>query len=117
MKAGYESDRWRLLVLDRATGKVTNLTEKWTAGSPASSGRPIPARLFFTSEDRGTAGIQFIPVTGGAIRIAASGDNHLDEMQFTRDGKSMVYTQQNGSSPVEIYRALRRAGSRWRSRI
>ena len=26
-KAGYESDRWRLIVLDRATGKVTNLTE------------------------------------------------------------------------------------------
>ena len=24
---GYESDRWRLLVLERATGRVTNLTE------------------------------------------------------------------------------------------
>src|SRR5262249_7093841 len=26
-RAGYESDRWRLMVLDRATGKATNLTE------------------------------------------------------------------------------------------
>ena len=26
-RAGYESDRWRLMVLERATGKVTSLTE------------------------------------------------------------------------------------------
>ena len=26
-RAGYESDRWRLMVLDRATGRATNLTE------------------------------------------------------------------------------------------
>ena len=34
-RAGYESDRWRLLVLERATGKVTNLTEnldRWVNG-------------------------------------------------------------------------------------
>src|SRR5258708_13635516 len=26
-RAGYESDRWRLLLLERATGRVVNLTE------------------------------------------------------------------------------------------
>ena len=54
-RAGYESDRWRLLVLERATGKVTNLTEtldRWVNSftwSPDSTGallhhrRPRPA--------------------------------------------------------------------------
>ena len=43
-RAGYESDRWRLMVLDRATGRVTDLPIRWTAGWRASPGRRIPAR-------------------------------------------------------------------------
>ena len=54
-----------------------------------------------------------IPLAGGAVRMAASGDSELDDMQLTRNGRTMVYTQQSGVSPVEIYRASshrRRAG-------
>ena len=50
-------------------------------------------------------------MSGGALRIAASGDNHLDDMQLTPDGKTMIYTQQSGSQPVEIYRALASGGT------
>ena len=55
--------------------------------------------------DRGRQSISFIPVTGGAVKVAASGDSHLDDMQLARDGKTMVYVQDTGSSPAEIYRA------------
>ena len=43
LRAGYESDRWRLMLLERATGKLTNLTEtldRWVESftwSPDSS--------------------------------------------------------------------------------
>ena len=40
-----------------------------------------------------------ISVTGGAVRIVASGDSELDDMQLTPDGKTMVYTEQTGSRP------------------
>ena len=115
VRAGYESDRWRLLVLERATGKVTNLTEsldRWVTGFIWS---PDSSKLFFTSEDRGRQPIQYLPVTGGGSRIAVSGDNHLDDMQFTPDGKTIVYTKQSGSQPVEIYRgAASGGGAAWR---
>lgn len=110
-RPGYESDRWRLVVLERATGKVTNLTEsldRWVSGFRWS---PESARLFFTAADRGRQAIQFIPVTGGGARIAVSGDNSLDDMQVTPDGKTMTFTQQDGSHPVEIYRADSSGGS------
>ena len=55
--------------------------------------------------DRGRQAIQFVPVEGGGVRMAVSGANMLDDMQFSPDGKSIVYTQQSGSAPVEIYRA------------
>ncbi|MBV8729759.1 MAG: S9 family peptidase, partial [Acidobacteriia bacterium] len=110
-RAGYESDRWRLMVLERATGKVTNLTENLDRWVTNLTWSPDSTSIFFTTEDRGRQAIQLIPVAGGAIRVAASGDSVLDEMQLTRDGKTMVYTQQTGSSPAEIYRASSTGGA------
>ena len=104
-RPGYESDRWRLTLLERATGKVTLLTEALDRWVSSFTWAPDSTRLFFTAEDRGLQPIQFISVNGGAIRIAVSGASHLDDIQFTPDGKTMVYTQQSGSRPVELYRA------------
>jgi len=110
-RAGYESDRWRLMVLERATGKVSNLTESLDRWVTNLTWAPDSTGLFFTTTDRGRQAIQLIPVTGGAARNAAAGDSVLDEMQLTRDGKSMIYTQQTGASPAEIYRASSTGGA------
>jgi dipeptidyl aminopeptidase/acylaminoacyl peptidase len=111
IRPGYESDRWRLWVMERATGRVTDLTEnidRWV-GSFAWS--PDSASLFFTVEDRGRQAIQFKSVRGGEAHVAVSGDNHLDEMQFTPDGKTLIYTQQSGMQPAGIYRASSSGGA------
>jgi dipeptidyl aminopeptidase/acylaminoacyl peptidase len=110
-RAGYESDRFRLLVLERATGKVTNLTENLDRWVNSFTWAPDSTGLFFTTADRGRQAIQLISVAGGAVRVAASGDSTLDDMQLTADGRTMVYTQQTGTSPVEIYRASSSGGA------
>jgi dipeptidyl aminopeptidase/acylaminoacyl peptidase len=110
-RAGYESDRYRLLTLERATGHVTNLTESLDRWVNSFTWSPDSATLFFTTADRGRQGIQFMSANGGAVRVAASGDSELDDMQFTRDGKTMVYTQMTGMSPVELYRASSSGGA------
>ena len=104
-RAGYESDRYRLMVLERATGKTTNLTETLDRWVNSFTWSPDSRTLFFTTADRGRQWIQFIPVTGGGVRVAVRGDGEFDDMQLSADGKTMVYTQQTGSAPVEIYRA------------
>lgn len=109
-RAGNESDRWRLMVIERATGKQTNLTEPLDRWVTNFTWAPDSTGLFYTSVDRGRQAIQLIPVTGGASRVAASGDSVLDEMQLSRDGRIMVYTQQTGASPPEIYRASSQGG-------
>ena len=110
-RAGYESDRWRLMVLERATGRVTNLTDSLDRWVNSFTWAPDSASLFFTTADRGHQAIQFVPLSGGSVRVAASGDSELDDMQLTRDGKTMVYTQQTGMSPIEIYRASSTGGA------
>jgi dipeptidyl aminopeptidase/acylaminoacyl peptidase len=110
-RAGYESDRWRLMVMDRATGRVTNLSEGLDRPVESMAWSPDSTRLFFTIEDRGRQSIQMVSVSGGAARAIATGANVLDDIQFTPDGRTMVYTQQSGSSPVEIYRVSSTGGS------
>jgi dipeptidyl aminopeptidase/acylaminoacyl peptidase len=111
LRGGYESDRFRLMTLERATGSVTNLTESVDRWVNSFTWGPDSTNIFFTTNDRGRQAIQVIPTTGGATHIAASGDSELDDMQLTRNGKTMVYTQQSGVSPVEIFRAASTGGT------
>jgi dipeptidyl aminopeptidase/acylaminoacyl peptidase len=109
-RAGYESDRWRLMTLERSTGKVVNLTESLDRWVNSFTWSPDSSRLFFTMNDRGRQAIQVMPLTGGAAGRVVSGDSELDDMQLTRNGRTMVYTQQSGISPVEIFRASSSGG-------
>src|SRR4051794_12671275 len=109
-RGGYESDRWRLMVLERSIGRVGNLTESLPNWVNSFTWSPDSANLFFTMLDRGRQVIQMMSVNGGAARIVASGDSELDDMQFTRDGRTMIYTQQSGIAPTEIYRAASTGG-------
>ena len=110
LRAGYESDRWRLLMLERATGKILNMTESVDRWVNSFTWSPDSTKLFFTTEDRGRQSIQFIPVTGGAQRVAVGGASYLDDMQFSPDGRTMIYTEQNASRPVEIFKASSTGG-------
>ena len=110
-RPGYESDRWRLMVMERATGRTSSLTDgldRWVASITWS---PDSSRIFFTMEDRGRAGLQMIPVTGGGLRNIVTGPSSLDDVQFTSDGRTMIYTEQSGSRPAEIFRATSSGGT------
>jgi dipeptidyl aminopeptidase/acylaminoacyl peptidase len=110
-RAGIESDRWRLMVLDRANGRTSSLTDGIDRWVGSFTWAPDSTRLFFTTEDRGRSGVQVIQATGGGVRPVISGASSLDDVQFTADGRTMIYTEVSGSKPVEIYRATSGAGT------
>ena len=110
-RPGYESDKWRLVAFERATNVLTILTDAVDRWVGSFTWSPDSRNLFFTTVDRGQQPIQFIPVTGGGARVAVSGPATFDDMEFTADGKTMVFTKQSGSSPVEICRASAGGGA------
>jgi len=110
-RSGYESDRQRLMVLERATGRLNSLTETLDRSVDSFTWLPDSTRLFFTVVDRGRQGIQTVAVTGGGLRVVASGNSFLDDITFTPDGKTMVFTRQSGSSPSEIVRVSSTGGA------
>ena len=110
-RAGYESDRWRLMVLERATGKVNAVTDTLDRPVQSFAWSPDSTLLFFTVVDRGRQSIQMIPAGGGATKVIVGGPSTLDDMQLTSDGKTMIYSGQSGSAPSEIYRASSSGGA------
>jgi len=103
-RGGYESDRWRLAVMDRSSGRTTILTDSLDRPVSSFAWFSDSSRIFFTAQDRGHQTIQIIPSKGGATKVIASGAQTLDDLVFSADGKTMIYTGQSGSAPIEIYR-------------
>ncbi len=110
-RPGYESDRWRLIVLERSTGRTRELTEGFDRPVGSFTWSPDSTRLFFVAEDRGRHSLQMVSVNGGGLKSIIAGSVSVDDVQFSKDGKTMVYSEQSGSRPNEIFRASSGGGA------
>ncbi len=110
-RAGYESDRWRLIVLERATGTPNLITEELDRSVSSITWSPDSKRIFFVSEDRGRHPLQMVGVNGGGFRSIVTGSLSVDDVQFSKDGKTMIYTEQSGRHPTEIMKASSSGGT------
>ncbi|HYO83830.1 MAG TPA: S9 family peptidase [Bryobacteraceae bacterium] len=110
-RAGYESDRWRLMLLERATGSIRDLTPGEDRNVEEIVWAGDSSRLFYVVEDRGRANLYTKLATGGSARPVLGGSSHVGDVQFTPDRKTMVYSESSGSRPPEIYRAASTGGA------
>jgi dipeptidyl aminopeptidase/acylaminoacyl peptidase len=113
-RAGYESDRFRLVVYDRNSGQIKNLTEDFDQWVEAIAWSPDSKFIYFTSENKGEAPIYRLdpaaanaPVSAARIRSNAiqeitRGVN--DEVSVTPDGKTLVFTRLSAQAPNEVYK-------------
>ncbi len=108
-KPGFESDKWRLVVMERATGVATILTEALDRSVQSISWSGDSKRIFYTIEDRGRQTLQMTSVSGGASQTVVSGASHIDDVQFTPDGKVMVYSEHSATRPVEFFKTTSRS--------
>ena len=67
-RAGYESDRFRLVIYNRQTGEIKNLTEGFDRWVGSFTWAPDSTRLYFVAEDKGEAPLYVVPVGGGTVR-------------------------------------------------
>ncbi len=110
-RAGFESDRWRLALLDRATGSVNYINEGLDRNVETVVFSPDSTRIFYVVEDRGRSNVQMMPTAGGSSRVVITGASHIDDVQLSPDTKTMIYTEQTGARPTEIFRAQSAGGA------
>ena len=103
-RAGYESDRFRLRLIERATGKITNLTEGFDRWVDSMSWAPDSKKLYITAGNEGGAPVYVVNITGGVpTEIVRGGSN--DSPTATPDGTAIVFTRNTVMYPNELVRA------------
>ncbi len=111
IRAGYESDQWRLAVMDLQSGKMSTLADSLDRWVEEYTWSPDSTRIFFTIDDHGTQTLLMIPAAGGPISTIAHGPSSVSDVQFSADGRTMLYAEQSGSKPTELYTATSKGGT------
>jgi dipeptidyl aminopeptidase/acylaminoacyl peptidase len=100
-RPGYESDRFRLQLIERASGKIINLTESFDRWVDSVAWAPDSSKLYFTAGDAGDSPIYAIDATGGQPREIVRGYN--DSPTPTPDGKTLVFARNSVRFPTELF--------------
>ena len=107
-RAGYESDRWRLMLYDRKTGEKTNRTEDFERWVGSIAWAWDSTSIYFTAENSGFAPIfhtfiKKIPGVQDWPSEIASGYN--DDIAMVNGTGTLLFTRMSSSSPNVIYSA------------
>src|SRR5271166_6360044 len=104
-RGGYESDRFRLMLYERATGKITDLTPNFDRWVDAIVWSPDSKTIYFTAENQGIAPIFALNVTvpNAGPQWLVGGFN--DSPMPTPAGKALVFDRMSVMAPNEIYSA------------
>jgi dipeptidyl aminopeptidase/acylaminoacyl peptidase len=101
VRPGYESDRFRLMLYERATGKIANLTESFDRWVGTFVWDLESGGLYFTAEDKGESPIYYVAISQAGPREAVRGSN--DELQVKSGATPLVFTRVSVEAPNELY--------------
>jgi dipeptidyl aminopeptidase/acylaminoacyl peptidase len=108
-RPGYESDRFRLMLYDRATRQHQNLSEGFDRWIDSFAWSPDAKKLFFISDDRGRNPIFEISVAGKEVRRIVA-DNSSGDLNVAPDGRTFIFTRSSMFQPAEIFSAASNGG-------
>ena len=103
--AGYESDRFRLMLYDRKTGRAQSISETLDSSIDEFTFAPDSKNIYLTAEERGRAPIYTVAVTGGPIKKVVTEGGANGDVHLTKDGNTLVFSRSSMTRPAEIYRA------------
>ena len=102
-RPGYESDRFRLVIYNRQTGEIKNLTEDFDRWVGSFAWGRDSQQLYFVAEDKGEAPIYSVGIQNSKITELIRGYN--DDVTVTPDGAELVFTRMSLQWPTEIFSA------------
>ncbi len=105
LRGGYESDRFRLMLYERATGKITDLAPNFDRWVDSMVWSPDSKAIYFTAENEGAAPIYAINVTTPNPWPQELVGGFNDSPTPTPDGKTLVFDRMSVMAPNEIYTA------------
>lgn len=101
-RAGFEADRYQLIILNLATGQRHSLTANFDASVNDIVWAPDGRSLYFDTDEDGTVPIYRVSLDGGTpVRVVAGATN--TGLEVTRDGHTLVFTRSRLNAPPEVF--------------
>jgi len=101
-RAGFEADKYSLLVYDCRFKKTINLTEDLDRSINEILWSPDSSSIYFTAQDKGRIYLFKIQLKKKKIEKILEG-HHITSLSLSPDGKKMVFLKQSLHSPSDVY--------------
>jgi len=105
LQPGYESDRWRLMLLDRTREGAApiNLTEDFDLNVETVTWSADSKTIYFETEEKAELPIYSIAARPGSTPKPLIPDTFNDELEVSHDGKMLVFSRTTMAMPAEIF--------------
>jgi dipeptidyl aminopeptidase/acylaminoacyl peptidase len=103
-RAGFEADRWQLMLFDRRAGTERSISASLDRSADSYAWAPDSRTIYVTVEERGGVCVYLLDLAGGQPRAVLTGGSHSD-VQVSADGRTLVFMRSSLKDPGEIYRA------------
>jgi dipeptidyl aminopeptidase/acylaminoacyl peptidase len=103
-RAGFESDRWRLMFYDRAAKTSREVLPKWDRNADAYFFDPSGIMLAVQTTDEGRDKLFYIQArAANPIPKLAIGDHNNTSFALSRDGRTLVWLRDAADRPAEVW--------------
>jgi dipeptidyl aminopeptidase/acylaminoacyl peptidase len=101
-RAGYEGDRFRLMLYDRGTKQAKELLSNFDRWVDEFTWAPDSQTIYFTFGDYGEDRIDSVQTDGSHLtKLARSGE--YGDLHITPDGKLLISSRMTVRAPAEVY--------------
>jgi len=101
----YESDRWRVMLYDRQTGKIENLTEGFDRSADELAWSADSKSIYFTAESEMEKPLYEMAARPGAEPEKILADTYNVFFSLSGAGKIMAFERTSLTSPAEVFTA------------
>ena len=98
----YESDRWRVMLYNRATGKTENLSEAFDRSANELAWSPDSKSIYFLAENETLQPLYLVEARAGAQPKKVL-DGFNSAYSFSADGKTLVAERTSLALPGELF--------------
>ena len=108
-RAGFESDRWRLMIYDRSAKTMRELLPEWDRNADAYLWAPDMSALYVQTTDASRDKLYRVALDKSSLKASAPkllvGEHNNTGFSLSHDGNTIAWVRDATEAPAEVYAA------------